>query len=137
VLLCSPERLPCSPEEWVRAVWDRYGCELVVVGCGGQGAVLGVRETGTLRRVPAVAPRGVVNTVGGGDALTAAFVHVLTRRGDPDLAIEQALAFAGYRVGAAAGEDGWLGGAELAGSRSARRPPTTPLSTPTTKKTST
>ena len=43
VLLCSHERLPCSPEDWVRAVWDRYGCELVVVGCGGDGAVLGVR----------------------------------------------------------------------------------------------
>lgn len=114
VLLCSHERLPCSPEEWVRAVWDRHGCEVVVVGCGDQGAVLGVRQAGTVRRVPAVAPRGVVNTVGGGDALTAAFVHVLARTGDPDLAIERAVVFAGYRVGAAAGEDGWLTGDELA-----------------------
>jgi len=114
VLLCSHERLPCSPEDWVRAVWDRYGCELVVVGCSGDGAVLGVRKSQTIRRVPAVAPRGVVNTVGAGDALTAAFVHVLTRTGDPSLAIEQAVIFAGYRVGAAAREDGWLGGGELA-----------------------
>jgi sugar/nucleoside kinase (ribokinase family) len=113
VLLCSHERLPCPPEEWVRAVWDRYGCELVVVGCGEQGAVLGVRADRTIRRVAAVAPRGVINTVGGGDALAAAFVHVLTRTGNPHLAIEQAVIFAGYRVGATAGEDGWLGGDEL------------------------
>jgi ribokinase len=114
VLLCSHERLPCSPEEWVRAVWDRYGCELVVVGCGGDGAVLGQRTGQVLHRVAAVAPRAVVNTVGAGDALAAAFVHVLARTGDPREAIEQAVIFAGYRVGAAPGEDGWLAAEALA-----------------------
>jgi len=114
VLFCSHERLPCSPEEWVAAVWDRYGTELVVVGCGDQGAVLGVRADRSVRRVPAVAPRGVVNTVGAGDALAAAFLHVWSRTGDPHLALEQAVLFAGYRVGAASGEDGWLSEVDLA-----------------------
>jgi sugar/nucleoside kinase (ribokinase family) len=114
VLFCSHEQLPCSPEEWIAAVWQQYGCELVVVGCGAAGAVLGVREHRVVRHVPAVAPRGVVNTVGAGDALAAAFVHLLTRTGDPHLAVEQAVLFAGYRVGATAGEDGWLPATELA-----------------------
>jgi ribokinase len=114
VLFCSHERLPYPPEQWVRAVWGRYGCELVVVGCGAAGAVLGVREDGMVRAVPAVAPRGVVNTVGAGDALAAAFLHVFTRTGDPHTAIEQAVVFAGYKVGAGVGEDGWLSGAGLA-----------------------
>jgi len=114
VLFCSHERLPCSPEDWVTGVWDRYGCELVVVGCGPAGAVLGVRDGREVYRVPGVAPRGVVNTVGAGDALAAAFLYVLTHTGDPYLALEQAVLFAGYRVGASAGEDGWLTGNELA-----------------------
>lgn len=117
VLLCSHERLPCSAEDWVRAVWDRYGCELVVVGCGEHGAVLGQCSAGSVRRMPAVAPRGVINTVGGGDALTAAFAHTLAATGDPVLAIEQAVLFAGWRVGASAGEDGWLSADELAALR--------------------
>jgi sugar/nucleoside kinase (ribokinase family) len=124
VLLCSHERLPCSPEDWVREVWDRYGWELVVVGCGEHGAVLGQRTGRTIHRAPAVAPRGVVNTVGAGDALAAAFVHVLARTGDPRVAIEQAVIFAGYRVGGAAGENGWLTAEELATRhRSQTRPP--------------
>jgi acarbose 7IV-phosphotransferase len=114
VLFCSHERLPCSPDDWITGVWDRYGCGLVVVGCGPGGAVLGVRGDREIRRVPAIAPRGVTNTVGAGDALAAAFLHVLTRSGDPHLAIEQAVLFAGHRVGAASGEDGWLSGDELA-----------------------
>jgi sugar/nucleoside kinase (ribokinase family) len=56
----------------------------------------------------------VVNTVGAGDALAAAFLHVWSRTGDPQVAVEQAVLFAGYRVGAASGEDGWLSEADLA-----------------------
>jgi hypothetical protein len=114
VLFCSHERLPCSPEDWITGVWDRYGCELLVDWSPG-GAVLGVRDGREVHRVPAAAPRGVVNTVGAGDALAAAFLYVLTRTGDPHLALEQAVLFAGNRVGATAGEDGWLTGHELAG----------------------
>lgn len=121
VLFCSHERLPCSPEDWITGVWNRYGCELVVVGCGHDGAVLGIRDGRDLYRVAAVAPRGVVNTVGAGDALAAAFLYVLTRTGNPHLAVEQAVLFAGHRIGAAAGEDGWLTGDQLAEFHDAQR----------------
>jgi hypothetical protein len=79
------------------------------------GAVLDQRVGRTMRRVAAsrVARRGVVSTVGGGDALGAAFVHALVRTSDSDLAIERAVIFAGWLVGAAAGEDGWLSAEEL------------------------
>lgn len=101
-LFCSHERLPMPAEEWARAVHKTYGCRFVVVGMGAEGALLSVagREP---RLVPAVAPRGVVNTVGAGDALSAAFLAALVRTGDPDRAIEYAVTFAGYRVGAQPG----------------------------------
>jgi sugar/nucleoside kinase (ribokinase family) len=114
VLFCSHERLPCPPEEWVRLLWDRYGTQVAVVGCGADGAVIGVRDKGEVRRVPAVAPRGVVNTAGAGDALAASFMHVYVATGDPHTAIGQAVLFAGYAVGAPAGESGFLTGPQLA-----------------------
>jgi ribokinase len=114
ILFCSHERLPCPPDQLVRLLWSRYGTDIVVVGCGAQGATLGIRERGEIRMVPAVAPRGVVNTVGSGDALAAAFLHFYASTGNAHAAIEQAVLFAGYKVGAAPGEDGFLTSTELA-----------------------
>jgi sugar/nucleoside kinase (ribokinase family) len=114
VLFCSHERLPVAPADWVRLVWERYGTDVVVVGCGAGGAVLGVREGGEVRQVPAVAPRGVTGTAGAGDALAAAFMHVYAACGDPYAAIGQAVVFAGYAVGAPPGGPVFLTGPELA-----------------------
>ncbi len=114
VLFCSHERLPVPPEAWVPVVWERYQTPVVVVGCGADGALLGVRDSGEIRHVLAVAPRGVTSTAGAGDALAAAFIHVYAATGDPHAAIEQAVVFAGYAVGAEPGESAFLTGHELA-----------------------
>jgi sugar/nucleoside kinase (ribokinase family) len=114
VLFCSHERLPVPPEAWVAMVQERYRTPVVVVGCGAGGALLGVRDTGEIRRVPAVAPRGVTSTAGAGDALVAAFMHVYAATGDPHASIEQAVVFAGYAVGAEPGGTVFLTGPQLA-----------------------
>jgi sugar/nucleoside kinase (ribokinase family) len=94
-------------------VQQRYRTPVVVVGCGAAGALLGVRETGETRHVPAVAPRGVTSTAGAGDALAAAFMHVYATTGDPHAAITQAVVFAGHAVGAEPGENAFLTGSQL------------------------
>jgi ribokinase len=114
VLFCSHERLPVPPRAWIAMVQQRYRTPVVVVGCGAAGALLGVRETGETRHVPAVAPRGVTSTAGAGDALAAAFMHVYATTGDPHAAITQAVVFAGYAVGAEPGESAFLSGPQLA-----------------------
>lgn len=114
VLFCSHERLPVAPDAWVRLVWERFGTDVVVVGCGAAGAVLGVRESGEVRRVPAVAPRGVCSTAGAGDALAAGFMHVYAATADPHAAISAAVVFAGYAVGAVPGAAAFLSGPGLA-----------------------
>jgi acarbose 7IV-phosphotransferase len=114
VLFCSHERLPVPPRAWIARVQERYRIPVVVVGCGAAGALLGVRETGETRHVPAVAPRGVTSTAGAGDALAAAFTHVYATTGDPYAAITQAVVFAGYAVGAKPGESAFLSGSQLA-----------------------
>lgn len=101
IVFCSGERLPCPPEEWMPQVFAQYpGCEVVGVGQGAGGAVLGLRD-GTLVRVAAVAPRGVVSTAGAGDALFASFLHGWLATGNPTDALRAAVLHAGWKVGAA------------------------------------
>ena len=113
VLFCSHERLPVRPRAWASMVQERYWTPVVVVGGGAGGALLGVRDGGEIRHVP-VTPRGVTSTTGAGDALAAAFMHIDGATGDPHTAIEQAVMFAGYAVGAEHGGDAFLTGPQLA-----------------------
>jgi acarbose 7IV-phosphotransferase len=106
ILFCSHEKLPVEAGDWARMVQHRYGCSILVIGLGASGALLAVRGRPP-RRVPAVSPRGVVNTVGAGDALAAGFLATYLETGDADTAIERAVTFAGYKVGAANDEEGY------------------------------
>ncbi|MQA95367.1 MAG: carbohydrate kinase family protein [Streptosporangiales bacterium] len=99
VVFCSHEKLPCPPAAWVARVFQRYPrCRLVGVGRGTRGLLLGVRD-GRLIRVNAIAPRGVINTSGAGDALFAAFLHGWLATGDPVSAAEDAVLIAGWKIG--------------------------------------
>jgi sugar/nucleoside kinase (ribokinase family) len=99
VIFCSHERLPCPPEEWIARIFAEYpGCEVVGIGRGPDGAMLGLRD-GTLVRAAAVAPRGVVSTAGAGDALFASFLHAWLATGNPANALSTAVLHAGWKVG--------------------------------------
>jgi sugar/nucleoside kinase (ribokinase family) len=115
ILFVSHEHLPCTPEDWVRGLWNRYGTEIAVVGMGSDGALLGVRQNGFLERIPALRTRPVVNTIGAGDALFSAFVHVYQESGDPVLAIHKAVVFASYKIGEAGAAQGLLSAPALDG----------------------
>jgi ribokinase len=113
LLFLSDERLPTSPERFARDVMACYEPEILVVGLGAEGALLAVRETGTLRRLPAVHTREVVNTIGAGDALFSAFVHGYVAGWAPIIALRRAMIFASYKIGAKGAADGFLTEAEL------------------------
>ena len=108
VLFMSDELLPCSPEEWARAALARYGPDVLVIGMGAEGALLAVKSDRTLKRVKAVRIREVVSTVGAGDALFSAFVHLYSRSGDAREAIEKAAVFASYKIGESGAAEGFL-----------------------------
>ena len=108
----SHERLPASPEEWAAAVQARFGAAIVVIGLGADGALLAVKGEAP-QRVPAVFTRPMVNTIGAGDALFSAFLHVYAQTGNPHLAIRKAVVFASYKIGAAGAAEGFLDGEGL------------------------
>jgi sugar/nucleoside kinase (ribokinase family) len=113
ILFMSDERLPCAAETWVRRIWDRYGTEVVVVGLGAHGALLGVRRDHFLERLPAVRTRPVVNTIGAGDALFSVFLHCYAASGDPSAALQRAIVFASYKIGETSASQGFLDEAAL------------------------
>ena len=108
ILFMSHEWLPCSPEEWVKRLMNRYGTEIMVIGLGADGALLSVKSHRFLERIPAVYTRPVVNTIGAGDALFSAFVHVYNRTQSPYEAIRKAMLFASYKIGTTGAADGFL-----------------------------
>ncbi|MCD4687187.1 MAG: carbohydrate kinase family protein, partial [Anaerolineae bacterium] len=114
IVFMSDEHLPTDPETWTRQVWDVYAPAVTVVGMGGRGALLGVRDAHQITLIPAVQTRPIVNTIGAGDALFSAFVHAYARTRDPVLALRQAVVFASWKIGVAGAADGFLDVAALA-----------------------
>ena len=113
ILFMSDELLPCSPEEWIGRIWARYNTPVTVVGLGANGALLGIKEHARVVHVPAVQTRPIVNTIGAGDSLFSCFVHFYARQFDPLDALQRAVVFASYKIGAAGAADGFLDEAAL------------------------
>lgn len=99
VLACSHERLPAGPVDWTRELWRRFGTDIVLVGCGSRGAVLGLRSPGRIWHIAPAVPRGVTYTSGAGDVLLASFAHHYVDTGDPLDAARAAVLTAGWHVG--------------------------------------
>jgi ribokinase len=114
ILFMSHEALALPPEDFARQVLERYPAQILVIGLGGEGALLAVRPDGYLGRFPAVRTRAVVNTIGAGDALFSAFLHCYAAGADPYLALRKAIVFASYKIGATSASEGFLDDAGLA-----------------------
>jgi sugar/nucleoside kinase (ribokinase family) len=118
ILFLSDERLPCSPQDAIAALRGRFDPRILVIGLGAKGSLLSERGRAP-EHIPAVAPCGVVNTVGAGDALFSAFLdqHL---RGLPALhALRNAARYAGIKIGRSGATNGLLSAAEFAASLAA------------------
>jgi ribokinase len=113
ILFMSHERLPAPPAQFAREVLARFGNEIVVIGMSGEGAVLAVKREGRVVHYPAVRTREVVNTIGAGDALFAAFLDGYACTRNADAALRRAMAFASWKIGATGAAEGFLSASEL------------------------
>lgn len=113
VLFLSDSNLPEAPEPFVQKLAGIYGNDIIVVGLGGEGALLYVKADQFMGRFPAVYTRPVVNTVGAGDALFAAFVHFYAQSGNPYESLKKAMLFASYKIGVSGAAQGFLTEPEL------------------------
>jgi ribokinase len=108
IVFLSNEGCLNSEAEFAQTLLDLYrNCQIVVVGMGGQGALLACRGE-AVRKFPVVFTRPVVNTIGAGDALFSAFLHGWTRGLSPEAALTQAMVFASWKIGTVGAAEGFL-----------------------------
>ncbi len=112
IVFLSDEGLPCPPEEFLWNLRQRYGSEIIVLGRGGQGAML-LRKDGGFHSLPAVPPRQISNTVGAGDALFSAFLHFYGKGMDPVDALWRAQVFASAKIEVSGASKGFLSEQEV------------------------
>ena len=113
ILFMSHEWLSVPPEQWARRVWERYDPDVLVIGMGGEGALLAIKRENRIERIPAVRVRPIANTIGAGDALFSAFLHSYVKTSDPYQSLRRAMLFASYKIGAVSAADGFLDDAGL------------------------
>ncbi len=113
ILFCSHENLALAPEEFMRQLWSRFQTPLCVIGLGADGALLGIHQQQRIEHFAAVSTRPVVNSIGAGDALFSAFLDGFLRGFSPQKALQRAMVFASYKIGARGAAEGFLSLAEL------------------------
>ncbi len=113
ILFLSDEALPCEPQIFLRMLHERYHNRVIVLGMGGKGAMLLDGESGKLFHLSACQNIKVVNTVGAGDALFAAFLHFTAQGLSPIDALMRAQVFAGVKIGTDGASNGFCTEAEI------------------------
>ena len=98
ILFLSDEALPCPPEAFIRRLHDRYHNRVIVIGMGSKGAMLLDGATDNVFHLSACHDVKVVNTVGAGDALFAAFLHYTAKGLSPIEALKRAEVFAAVKI---------------------------------------
>lgn len=108
LLFMSGDALPEPAPDWAVRTMARYRPRVLVIGAGPEGAWLHTPDQPAPMRVPAVAVRPVVNTIGAGDALFSAFVHGHVNGARPEVALRHAVVYAGHKIGEASAAAGFM-----------------------------
>ena len=93
---------------FLQDIHDKYRNKLIIMGCGDQGAIGYYGEDRYSFYQKAVAPLGVSNTVGAGDALLSAFVHFWSKGYGDEASLKAAVTFAGLKISQSGGSNGFV-----------------------------
>ncbi len=101
ILFLSDENLPCSPEDFLKQLANRYGCGVIVIGRGSHGVTYCENRQGKgieIHSMPAANIGDVVNTVGAGDALFSSFLHYYAKGMSVRECLRRAQVFAALKI---------------------------------------
>ncbi len=113
VLFMSNEAVVGHEEGFIRQLADTYRNEIIVIGCGNNGAVMYVRDGNRVLRQGASKTDRIVNTVGAGDALFSCFVSLYAKGYAPERCLRLAQSFAAHKIGLDGASLGFLSMDEL------------------------
>ena len=95
------------------ALEETYHTPIIVMGRGGKGALMYLRDEQRFCELPAAHVGDVVNTVGAGDALFSAFLHYYAKGLHPEEALRRAQVFAAAKIRVSGASKGFVTEAEV------------------------
>jgi len=108
ILFMSHEKLPETPEKWIKKVSKKYDNEIIVIGLGEKGALIYTKKENEIKLIPSVKTRDVVNTIGAGDALFSSFIHFYLKSKDSYNSLKKAMIYASYKIGETGAANGLM-----------------------------
>ena len=113
ILFLSDEAIGDDYRGFLWALSREYGCKIIVLGRGGKGAAMYLRDRQEILEFPATPVGPVVNTVGAGDALFSGFLHFYAKGCDPVEALALAQRFAAHKITVTGAANGFVTEAQL------------------------
>lgn len=113
ILFLSDEGVGENYRDFLLALAHTWENEIIVLGRGGRGAAVYLKEEDCIHELPAVQVGEVVNTVGAGDALFSAFIHYYTNGLAPLDALTRAQLFASAKIRVSGAAKGFVTEEEL------------------------
>ena len=97
-----------EPYAFVKDMAAKYDPEIIILGQGGQGAIIYDKDKDFIVHYNAVKSVHIVNTAGAGNAFFACFLHYYQKTGDSKAAIHKALLFAANKIGYMGTSNGFM-----------------------------
>lgn len=113
ILFLSDEGLPCEPRNFLMQIEQRYGNKIIILGQGGNGALMYLRDEGKFYDFSAVRVGEIINTVGAGDSLFSAFVSLYVEGMHPIECLKRAEIFASNKICSNGASNGFVSRNEL------------------------
>lgn len=113
ILFLSNEAVHGREEAFVEEIKNIYKHQIIVMGCGSEGAIMYTREKDSIIRQNAYSPEKVVNTVGAGDSLFSSFLSLYTKGYEPEVCLRLAQCFAAHKIGFNGASVGFMNMTEL------------------------
>lgn len=108
ILFLSDEGIGEHYWDFLRELACAYENRIIVLGRGGKGTAIYLRDEDRIAELPAVQVGQVVNTVGAGDALFSAFLHFYARGLHPVDALNRAQIFASAKIRVSGASKGFI-----------------------------
>jgi len=108
ILFLSDEGIGGDYRDFLLALARTYGCRIIVLGRGAQGAAMYLRDEDQIHSLPAASVGPVVNTVGAGDALFSAFIHYYAKGLAPLDALIRGQLFAAAKIRVSGAAQGFV-----------------------------
>ena len=113
ILFFSNEAVIGREADFMKEIYQKYHNDIIVCGCGKEGALMYIGKEDKYYYEKAVAPLGIASTVGAGDALFSAFINYYHKGKRADICLKYAVLFAGIKISKSGGSNGFVNEEEL------------------------